>query len=234
MIQIDRTSTLYHPLEKETPAASQKRKWQQIQRLIQSAVHKSSEFQERLAVAGKDSADFKDPSDYSAIPTLRKKDLIHIQSHHGIKDLLTCDLGQLRRLYQSPGPLFDPEGITKDYWGWTEAFFFFFFRPDDLVQMTFSYHLTPAGHMLEEPLQEIGCCVIPAGPGNTGKQIELLTNLPVTGFVGMASYLKNIGEQALAQGLDLEKDTVEKPVHTVLKNAFGFGGHNASVFFSKG
>ena len=35
-------------------------------------------------------------------------------------------------------------------------------------------------------------------------------------------------------GLDLEKDTVEKPVHNVLKNAFGFGGHNASVFFSKG
>ena len=72
--------------------------------------------------------------------------------------------------------------------------------------MTFSYHMTPAGLMLEEPLREIGCAVIPAGPGNTEKQIEFLTKLPVTAFVGMTSYLKVIGEKALAAGYDLQKD----------------------------
>ncbi len=72
--------------------------------------------------------------------------------------------------------------------------------------MTFSYHMTPAGLMLEEPLRDIGCGVIPAGPGNTDKQIEFLTQLPVTAFVGMTSYLKVIGQKAAAAGLDLKKD----------------------------
>lgn len=206
MPKIDRTSRLYHLLEQETQAASQKRKWEAIQRLIQLAAQKSSEFKERLKAVDKESTDIRSLEDFSTIPPLRKKELINKQNQQGLEDFLTCDLGQLKRIYQSPGPLFDPEGSTKDYWGWSEAFFAAGFRPGDLVQMTFSYHLTPAGHMLEEPLREIGCCVIPAGPGNTNKQIELLTSLPVTGFVGMASYLQNIGQQAVEQGFDPQQD----------------------------
>ena len=72
--------------------------------------------------------------------------------------------------------------------------------------MTFSYHMTPAGLMFEEPLRDIGCATIPAGPGNTAKQIEFMTQLPVNGFVGMASYLKVIGDRAIAAGYDLQND----------------------------
>lgn len=120
--------------------------------------------------------------------------------------MLTTSLGELAHIYYSPGPLLDPEGRGSDYWGWTEAFYAMGFRRGDIVQNTFSYHLTPAGLMLEEPLRTLGCAIIPAGPGNTDLQIELLTKLKVTGFVGMASYLKTIGEKARKKGLDLKKD----------------------------
>jgi phenylacetate-CoA ligase len=159
-----------------------------------------------MGKAGLAPEDVRTPEEFARIPVLRKKEVIELQAEEGLGWMLTVAPGRLRRIYQSPGPILDPEGAAPDYWGWTEAFYAAGFRPGDLVQMTFSYHLTPAGHMLEEPLREIGCAVIPAGPGNTDTQIDLMSQLPVTGFVGMASYLKVIGEKAAARGLDLHKD----------------------------
>jgi phenylacetate-CoA ligase len=66
--------------------------------------------------------------------------------------------------------------------------------------------MTPAGLMFEESLLDIGCCVIPTGIGNTETQVKIMKELGVTGFVGMASFLRKIGEQALAEGLDPKQD----------------------------
>ena len=116
-----------------------------------------------LEAMGACAKDFRDWDDYGKIPPLRKKDIIKWQQEHGIGWFLNCTPGELGRIYQSPGPIFDPEGVEPDYWAWSEGFFAAGFRPGDLAQMTFSYHMTPAGLMLEEPLRDIGCAVIPAG-----------------------------------------------------------------------
>jgi phenylacetate-CoA ligase len=167
----------------------------------------SREVKARMDRAGVKPADVANWDVFARIPVIRKKDLVPLQAAGSrLGGLLTVELGELRRIYQSPGPIYDPEGRSSDYWGWAEAFKAAGFGAGDLVQMTFSYHLTPAGHMLEEPLHHLGCAVIPAGPGNTEAQIELMTRLPVTGFVGMTSYLKTIGEKARSMGLDLRKD----------------------------
>ena len=197
---------LYHDLETQSPEKRQARQWKAIRSLLKKAAKDSGEFRARLERAGLTLRDLDSLSSFSALPPLHKKDLISLQAERGLDWLLSCKPGELRRIYQSPGPLFDPEGEQADYWGWAEGFFAAGFRPGDLVQMTFSYHLTPAGLMLEEPLREIGCAVIPAGPGNTEVQVELMRRLPVTGFVGMASYLKVIGEKAKSLGLDLRTD----------------------------
>lgn len=197
---------LYHDLETQSPEKRQARQWKAIRKLLERAAKHSEEFRARLERAGLSLRDLDSLTAFSAIPPLHKKELISLQAERGLSWLLTCKPGELRRIYQSPGPIFDPEGAEPDYWGWAEGFFAAGFRPGDLVQMTFSYHLTPAGLMLEEPLREIGCAVIPAGPGNTEVQVDLMRRLPVTGFVGMASYLKIIGEKAASLGLDLRKD----------------------------
>jgi phenylacetate-CoA ligase len=197
---------LYHDLETQSPEKREARHWKAIRKLLEKAAKHSEEFRARLGRAGLSLRDLDSLSSFSALPPLRKKELIGLQAERGLSWLLTCRPGELRRIYQSPGPIFDPEGAGSDYWGWAEGFYAAGFRPGDLVQMTFSYHLTPAGLMLEEPLREIGCAVIPAGPGNTDVQVDLMRRLPVTGFVGMASYLKVIGQKALSLGLDLKKD----------------------------
>lgn len=196
----------YSEYETEPREKRMKRKWKGVKEVLVEAEEHSGEFQTRLKQMGACAKDFKDFDDYGKIPPLRKKDIIDWQAKHGLRWFLNCQPGQLGRIYQSPGPIYDPEGTEPDYWAWSEGFFAAGFRPGDLAQMTFSYHMTPAGLMLEEPLRDIGCAVIPAGPGQTEKQIEFLTQLPVTAFVGMTSYLKVIGQKAMAAGLDLKKD----------------------------
>jgi len=196
----------YSEYETEPREKRMKRKWKGVREVLQAAAAGSAEFRARLERLGACVGDFKGFEDYGKIPPLRKREIIGLQEEHGLAWFLSCEPGRLSRIYQSPGPIFDPEGTEPDYWAWAEGFFAAGFRPGDLAQMTFSYHMTPAGLMLEEPLRDIGCAVIPAGPGNTDKQIEFMTRLPVTAFVGMASYLKVIGEKAAAAGYDLQRD----------------------------
>ncbi|OLN28911.1 Phenylacetate-coenzyme A ligase [Desulfovibrio sp. DV] len=200
-------SGFYNPLESMDREAAAARKFDRLRRLISHAYKRSEEFKARLDGAGLTPDDVASWDDFARIPPLGKKQLLALQDGGaGLARLLTGGVAGLRRIYQSPGPLYDPEGPGPDYWGWAEAFYAAGFARGDLVQMTFSYHLTPAGLMLEEPLLELGCTVIPAGPGNTDVQIDLMTRLPVTGFVGMASYLAVIADKARERGLDLHRD----------------------------
>ncbi|XPV75718.1 MAG: phenylacetate--CoA ligase family protein [Desulfovibrio sp.] len=203
---MNRSEGIYNEVEQTSPEARKAYQLEKLQAVIKTAMDGSKEFQARMEEAGIAADSITSLDDFARIPILRKKELVSIQQDKGLDWLLTATQGELSRIYQSPGPIYDPEGREKDYWGWTEGFYAAGFRPGDLVQMTFSYHLTPAGLMLEEPLREIGCAVIPAGPGNTPAQMQLMTSLPVTGFVGMTSYLRVIAEKAAKAGLDLKKD----------------------------
>lgn len=203
---MDRTQGFYHRHETESSTARQARQWQSALAVIRKAASFDGEFRERLTGAGIVLDEIRSLDDFSAIPVLRKKDLSRRQREKGLDWFLSCAPGHLSRIYQSPGPIYDPEGATPNYWGWTEAFHAAGFRQGDLAQMTFSYHLTPAGLMLEEPLRTLGCAVIPAGPGNSATQLQLLQELPVTGFVGMTSFLKTLGQKAWEKGLDPKTD----------------------------
>jgi phenylacetate-CoA ligase len=206
MAETRRSSGTYSELETLSPEERRQRKWNSMQAVLDAAWEHSGEFRERMQGAGLRPEDIAGPEQWSRIPVFDKKKIISLQQERGLEAMLACPPGELSRIYQSPGPIFDPEGRGEDYWGWAEGFFAAGFRGGDLVQMTFSYHLTPAGLMLEEPLRMLGCGVIPAGPGNTAVQIDLMRKLPVTGFVGMASYLKVIKDKAREEGGDLARE----------------------------
>jgi phenylacetate-CoA ligase len=80
------------------------------------------------------------------------------------------------------------------------------FRENDIVLNTFSYHLTPGGFGLEEQLTSMGCAVVPAGPQNTEVQVEVLSKLPVTGYVGTPTFLKLLCDKAVETGGDPKSD----------------------------
>ncbi|MDA9499771.1 phenylacetate--CoA ligase family protein [Bradyrhizobium sp. CCBAU 11357] len=111
--------------------------------------------------------------------------------------------GSFARLFTSPGPIFEPEGRQADPWRGARALFAAGFRPDDIVLNTFSYHLTPGGFIFDASARALGCAVIPAGPGNTEQQFELIEAYRPVGYSGTPDFLKILLDAAASSGRDI-------------------------------
>ena len=207
MTRKDRTEGIYS--RREVLDESERRQYHliQLKELLSYAYRYSEDVKKRFDRSQFHVDKFKTLTDLKHIPILKKKELIFLQSMGPrLGGLLTKDLGELRRVFLSPGPIFDPEDRHDDYWGWTEGFYAAGFRSGDVCQITFNYHLAPAGLMFEEPLKNLGCAVIPAGPGNTGTQLDIMQKLRVTGYIGTPSYLMHLAQKAEEGGMSLRKD----------------------------
>ena len=107
------------------------------------------------------------------------------------------------RVFQSPGPIYEPEGRRADYWRMARALHAAGFRAGDLVHNSFGYHLTPAGSMMETAAHAIGCTVFPGGVGNTELQLQALAELQAVAYVGTPSFLRIVLEKADELGIAL-------------------------------
>lgn len=161
-------------------------------------------FARRLAAAGLQPEDLHSMESLAALPVMRKDDLVAMQAADPpFAGFLACPPGDLRRIFQSPGPIYDPEARRPDDWRWAPALRAAGFGPGDLVFNAFGYHLTPAGAMFEEGLWAAGCAVIPGGVGNQEQQVQAMAALGATGYVGLPSYLKALLDKAGELGLIL-------------------------------
>jgi phenylacetate-CoA ligase len=138
------------------------------------------------------------------LPVLRKSELIERQKAlPPFGGLVAVAPGDLARVFMSPGPIYDPEGKRPDYWRLARALFAAGFRAGDLIHNCFSYHLTPAGSMLETGAHALGCAVVPGGTGQTELQVRAIEHLRPHGYVGTPSFLRIILEKGREMGGDL-------------------------------
>jgi phenylacetate-CoA ligase len=107
------------------------------------------------------------------------------------------------RVFASPGPIYEPEGTSKDYWRMARAIYAAGFRPGELIHNSFSYHFVPAGSMMETGAHAMGCTVFPGGTGQTEQQVQAMRELQPAGYIGTPSFLKIIVEKAEELGLSL-------------------------------
>jgi phenylacetate-CoA ligase len=132
----------------------------------------------------------------ATLPVTRKSDLKELQrAALPFGGLVARKPGQVRKIFMSPGPIYEPEGRRDDYWRSARALYAAGFREGDILFNTFSYHLTPAGSMIESGAMKLGCAVIPAGVGNTEQQIEAIIDLQPTAYVGTAAFLRILVEK---------------------------------------
>src|SRR5438067_5693893 len=110
--------------------------------------------------------------------------------------------GSFGRLFTSPGPIFEPEPVHADPWRGARALFAAGFRAGDVVLNTFSYHLTPGGFIFDASARALACAVIPAGPGNTEAQFELIEAYRPIGYSGTPDFLKILLDAAASAGRD--------------------------------
>jgi len=149
--------------------------------------------------------DIRDRSGLAQLPVTRKSDLKDLQSATApFGGLNTTPHRQLRRLFVSPGPIFDPEGHQLDWWRFERPMRALGLRAGHIIQNCFSYHFTPAAFMAEGAAAKIGCAVIPSGIGQTELQVQTMAALKPDAYVGTPSFLKIIIEKAQEMGVALD------------------------------
>jgi phenylacetate-coenzyme A ligase PaaK-like adenylate-forming protein len=193
-------SEFYNALETRDPAAREKETFAQLSEAIARAMSAPG-WAEHFK--GVDPKAVTSRAALAKLPVLRKADLPAMQkAMPPFGGLAVTPPGKLKRLLMSPGPIFEPEGHDKDAWGAARALYAAGFRPGDIVLNTFSYHLTPGGHIMDSGAQALGCAVIPAGVGNTEQQVEAIAHLKPSGYAGTPDFLKILLDAAAKSGKD--------------------------------
>jgi len=136
------------------------------------------------------------------LPLLRKSALLSLQKDTPPFGGFNVTLpGKAKRLFMSPGPIFEPEGHTSDY-NASRALFAAGMRAGDVAINCFSYHLTPGAFILEAGVHALGCAVIPGGVGNTEAQLDAIAQLKPSAYVGTPDFLKVLLDAAAKAGKD--------------------------------
>ena len=187
----------YDTLETRDPAEREVELFSHLPDVLRKALAAPS-YVERLK--GVDPARITSRSALATLPVLRKSELpaLH-KAAPPFGGFVASPPGAYGRLFTSPGPIFEPEGAHADPWRGARALYAAGFRKGDVVLNTFSYHLTPGGFIFDTSARALGCAVIPAGPGNTEAQFELIEAYSPVGYCGTPDFLKIL--------LDAAKDT---------------------------
>ena len=198
-------------LETRTPAARERDLMAALSAQVAHAQVHASAYAQMLA--GVDATTVNSRQALARLPVVRKHELLQRQGQADAPDPFggfsalgwgpTPAARRALRVFESPGPIHEPEGAAADYWRMARALYAAGFRAGDLVHKTFSYHFTPAGAMMESGAFALGCTVFPAGTGQTEQQVRAIAALQPAGYIGTPSFLKIILERADELGIAL-------------------------------
>ena len=191
----------YDDLETRDTAAREADLFARLPNLLRSAMQAPA-YAARLN--GIDPATVTSRAALARLPVLRKSELpaLH-KAAPPFGGFVSKSAGSFARLFTSPGPIFEPEAAHGDPWRGARAHHAAGFRPGDVILNTFSYHLTPGGFIMDASARALGCAVIPAGPGNTEAQFELIEAYRPVGYCGTPDFLKILLDAAEASGRDI-------------------------------
>jgi phenylacetate-CoA ligase len=137
------------------------------------------------------------------LPLLRKSELVGLQKETPpFGGFNATAPGKAKRLFMSPGPIFEPEGHVKDPGNGARALFAAGMRAGDVVHNCFTYHLTPGAFVLEAAAHALGCAVVPGGVGNTEAQLDAIAQFRPAAYVGTPDFLKILLDAAVKAGKD--------------------------------
>lgn len=182
---------------------------EKLRQIVAYAYEHAPAVRERLTAAGLTPDDVQTTADLHRVPILSKDEVIALQqANPPFGGMLGVPVQQLQRIYMSPGPIYEPAPAPDDE-AWSVAMEILRhggFTAGDVVLNTLSYHLVPAGLLLDEALGRLGATVVPSGYGNTDLQVKLLKDLGVTGYVGTPSFLAHLLQRAEEMGLNVRQE----------------------------
>ncbi|VTU16888.1 Phenylacetate-coenzyme A ligase [Variovorax sp. PBL-H6] len=153
-------------------------------------------------------ADIASREALARLPVTRKSELLERQKAERARDpfggFSAIRFGpRMLRVFASPGTIYEPEGEARDYWRTARALHAAGFRSGELVHNAFSYHMTPAGAIMESGARALGCTVFAGGTGQTEQQVDAMAELRPAGYAGTPSFLKILLEKAAERAIAL-------------------------------
>jgi phenylacetate-CoA ligase len=178
-----------------------------VKDVVATAYTHSKEVRDRFDAAGLTPADIQNVADLARVPVREKDEVVALQqANPPFGGLLAVPIEQVRHIFFSPGPLYEPEA-DDDRTPFEMAKVVFKrcgFGSGDIVLNSLSYHLVPAGLLVDRALTEMGCTVIPGGVGNSDLQLKMMIDLGVTGYAGTPSFLMQLLEKAEEAGVSVQ------------------------------
>jgi len=159
-------------------------------------------YREKFKAAGLKPEDIKSKEDFEKIPFMTREDLqrLFYEENPPYGGFLSEDVVRIN-FSPSPAGLIpilhtkrDIEVMNKAN---ANAFRRAGVRKDDVVMITFGYHIFIAGLMFHGGLEEIGAKVIPLGPGSTERALEIAQRYKPTVLVSNPSFALKLAKEGL-------------------------------------
>jgi phenylacetate-CoA ligase len=161
-----------------------------------------------LEEAGLTPATVRSAADFSRIRVVRREDVVELQNAYPDRaGFSSVPLNRLPWLGLHPGGELDPSYAGRSAPAiLADLFAAMGMRRGDVVVDTFNYHLSSVAHAFDAAAHRLGAAVVPAGPGNSQLQLDIIQRVGATVWLGFPSFLgKMLGEAppAAIDGLKL-------------------------------
>ena len=174
----------------------------QVNRQIQALTRAKSFYGKKLKDAGISS--ISTPEDFEKLPFSEKNDLREAYP----LGLMTAPEEEIVRIHSSSGTTGLPVIIpytAKDVSDWAVMFARCYETAGitnlDRIQITPGYGLWTAGIGFQAGAEKLGAMVIPMGPGNTDKQLQMMMDMKSTVICATSSYALLLAEEIEKRGI---------------------------------
>lgn len=197
---MQRDDAHFDELETRDPEVRESELFAALPGLIAHAKQQTPFFAKQLADVDADAITSR--AALAQLPVTRKSELKAVQEAQPPFGGLVAGDRHIGRIFQSPGPIHEPQGVGANYWRAARALHAAGFRKGDVVHNSFSYHFTPGGWILDDGARALGCTVFPAGVGQTEQQAQAMAAMRSNAYCGTPSFLRIVLEKAKDLGLD--------------------------------
>ena len=180
---------------------------EQVNDRIQALVRSNSFYGKKLEAAGM--TEVHTPEEFAKLPFSEKKDLRDAYP----LGLMAVPEEEIVRIHSSSGTTGTPVIIpytAKDVEDWAVMFKRCYEMAGitnlDRIQITPGYGLWTAGIGFQNGAEKLGAMVIPMGPGNTDKQLQMMLDMKSTVLCSTSSY-------ALLLAEEIEKRGIQDQIH---------------------
>jgi phenylacetate-CoA ligase len=210
---VNEVKTGLEPIERASRDEIAALQFARLRQTLRHAHDNVAHYREKFSAAGVHPDDLRDLSDLARFPFTAKDDLRRNYPF----GMFAVAMDDIVRIHASSGTTGKPTvvGYTQqdiDTWAGLMA------RSiraaggsrSDIIHVTHGYGLFTGGLGVHYGAERLGCAVVPISGGQTERQVQLILDFKPTMIVGTPSYVLNIVDELVRQGIDPASTSLER------------------------